>query len=331
MKRLEDYWYSSRAPFWLLPLSWLFQAVVAVRRWAYRIGVFRSYDVTVPVIVVGNISVGGTGKTPLVSWLVKLLLKAGYHPGIVSRGYGGQAERWPQQVRADSDPNMVGDEPVMLAQRCGCPVVAAPDRVTAARELLKHESCDVIITDDGLQHYRLRRDIELAVVDGERRFGNGHCLPAGPLREPKSRLDEVDFVISNGVANRREFAMTLEVEGLRAVVDDSLKQSFDNFVGQQVHALAGIGNPQRFFQLLRQRGLDVIEHPFPDHHRFQPEDLSFNDGLPILMTEKDAVKCRRFATPQMWYVPVQAHLPEALALRLLQMLKQLTDHSQANK
>ncbi len=331
MKKLERYWYSSRAPFWLLPLSWLFRAVVAFRRWAYRIGLFRSYDVPVPVIVVGNISVGGTGKTPFVTWLVLLLQKAGYHPGIVSRGYGGKAERWPQQVRTDSDPNMVGDEPVMLAQRCSCPIVAAPDRVTAAKQLLKHEACDVIITDDGLQHYRLRRDIELAVVDGERRFGNGHCLPAGPLREPTSRLNEVDFVISNGVANRREFAMSLDTRGLKSVANDSMAQSFNDLVGKKVHAVAGIGNPHRFFQLLRHRGLDVIEHPFPDHHHFQPHDLQFNDDLAILMTEKDAVKCRRFVTPQMWYVPVQAHLPEALALRLLQMLKQLTDHSQAKK
>lgn len=331
MKRLEDHWYSSRAPFWLLPLSWLFRALVAVRRWAYRTGVLSSYDVAAPVIVVGNISVGGTGKTPLVSWLVALLRKAGYRPGVVSRGYGGRAERWPQQVRVDSDPNMVGDEPVMLAQRCGCPVVAAPDRVTAAKQLLKHEGCDVIITDDGLQHYRLRRDIELAVIDGERRFGNGHCLPAGPLREPKSRLDEVDFVISNGVANRREFAMTLNADGVHSLTEDGVKKSFDDLVGQQVHALAGIGNPKRFFHLLRSRGLDVIEHPFADHHRFQAEDLNFGDDIPILMTEKDAVKCRRFAMPQMWYVPVHAHLPEALALRLLQMLKQLTDHSQVNK
>ncbi len=325
MTKLERYWYSSRAPFWLLPISWLFCALVAIRRQAYKRGLLRSYSVAVPVIVVGNISVGGTGKTPLVVWLVKLLRKAGYHPGIVSRGYGGQAERWPQQVRADSDPQMVGDEPVMLAQRCACPIAAAPDRVTAANVLLKHEACDVIITDDGLQHYRLQRDIELTVVDGERRFGNGHCLPAGPLREPLSRLDEVDFVIANGQPGRAEIAMKLEADKIRSVLNYEIVHSFDEFVGQQVHALAGIGNPQRFFHLLRSRGLDVIEHPFPDHYRFEPHDLSFGDDLPILMTEKDAVKCRRFANQQMWYVPVEAHLSEAFAMRILQMLKKLTD------
>jgi len=324
MNWLEKRWYSSKTSILLLPLEWLFRLLVVLRRLAFRVGLMPSYAVAVPVIVVGNISVGGTGKTPLVVWLVSLLQKAGYRPGIVTRGYGGKAERWPQQVRADSDPVMVGDEPVMLAQRCACPIIAAPDRVAAAKALLNHSKCDLIITDDGLQHYRLKRDIEIVVIDGERRFGNGHCLPAGPLREPRSRLDEVDFVIANGLAGRGEFAMSLEEAGLRSLGNDGLVTTFDEFAGQRVHALAGIGNPQRFFQLLRSRGLEVIEHSFPDHHDYQPQDLDFSDTLPILMTEKDAVKCRRFANQQMWYVPVNAHLPEPMALRLLQMLKKLT-------
>jgi len=325
MNWLVKRWYSSKTSILLLPLEWLFRVLVVLRRFAFRIGLMPSYAVAVPVIVVGNISVGGTGKTPLVVWLVSLLQKAGYRPGIISRGYGGKAERWPQQVRPDSDPVMVGDEPVMLAQRCACPIIAAPDRVAAAKALLNHAKCDLIITDDGLQHYRLKRDIEVVVIDGERRFGNGHCLPAGPLREPQSRLDEVDFVVSNGLAGRGEFAMSLEDAGLRSLVNDGGGATFDEFVGQRVHALAGIGNPQRFFQLLRSRGLEVIEHSFPDHHDYQPQDLEFADALPILMTEKDAVKCRRFANRQMWYVPINARLPEPMALRLLQMLKKLTD------
>ena len=325
MNWLVKRWYSSKTSILLLPLEWLFRVLVVLRRFAFRIGLMPSYAVAVPVIVVGNISVGGTGKTPLVVWLVSLLQKAGYRPGIISRGYGGKAERWPQQVRPDSDPVMVGDEPVMLAQRCACPIIAAPDRVAAAKALLNHAKCDLIITDDGLQHYRLKRDIEVVVIDGERRFGNGHCLPAGPLREPQSRLDEVDFVVSNGLAGRGEFAMSLEDAGLRSLVNDGGGATFDAFVGQRVHALAGIGNPQRFFQLLRSRGLEVIEHSFPDHHDYQPQDLEFADALPILMTEKDAVKCRRFANRQMWYVPINARLPEPMALRLLQMLKKLTD------
>ncbi|MCF6300078.1 MAG: tetraacyldisaccharide 4'-kinase, partial [Proteobacteria bacterium] len=259
----------------------------------------------------------------LVVWLVNLLQKAGYQPGIVLRGYGGKAKRWPQQVRPDSDPAMVGDEPVMLAQRCACPIIAAPDRVAAAKALLDHSNCNLIITDDGLQHYRLKRDVEIVVVDGERRFGNGHCLPAGPLREPRSRLDEVDFVIANGLAGCNEFAMSLEPAGLKSLENEALLQSFEGLAGQRVHALAGIGNPQRFFQLLRNLGLEVIEHSFPDHHDYQMQDLDFSDSLPILMTEKDAVKCRRFANRKMWYVPVNARLPESLALRLLARLKKL--------
>ena len=325
MNWLEKRWYSSKTSILLLPLEGLFRLLVILRRLAFRLGLIPSYSVAVPVIVVGNISVGGTGKTPLVVWLVKLLQKAGYHPGIVSRGYGGKAERWPQQVRPDSDPMMVGDEPVMLAQRCACPIIAAPDRVAAAKALLSHAKCDLIITDDGLQHYRLKRDIEIVVIDAERRFGNGHCLPAGPLREPQSRLEEVDFVVANGLAGRGEFAMSLEQTGLKSLENDSFSKPIEELLGQRVHALAGIGNPQRFFQLLRSRGLEVIEHAFPDHHDYQAQDLDFADELPILMTEKDAVKCRRFANHKMWYVPVNAHLPEPLALRLLQMLKKLTD------
>lgn len=325
MTWLEKRWYSASIPLLLLPFEGLFRLLVLLRRFAFRLGLKASYALPVPVIVVGNISVGGTGKTPLVVWLVSLLQKAGYQPGIVTRGYGGKAERWPQQVRPDSDPQTVGDEPVMLAQRCACPIVAAPDRVAAAKLLLKHTNCNLIVTDDGLQHYRLKRDIEIVVVDGERRFGNGHCLPAGPLREPQSRLDEVDFVVANGLAGRGEFAMSLEQAGLKSLENDGHSKSIEELAGQRVHALAGIGNPQRFFQLLRSRGLEVIEHSFPDHHDYHAQDLDFQDSLPILMTEKDAVKCRRFANQQMWYVPVNAHLPEPMALRLLQMLKKLTD------
>jgi tetraacyldisaccharide 4'-kinase len=328
MKWLESHWYSSSASPLLVPFSWLFHLMTTLRRLAYTLGLLRSYRVAVPVIVIGNISVGGTGKTPLVLWLVRQLREAGYRPGIVSRGYGGQAQRWPQQVRPDSDPVVVGDETVLLAQRCDCPVVAAPDRVTAARQLLKHKPCDVIISDDGLQHYRLKRDVEIAVIDGERRFGNGHLLPAGPLREPRSRLARVNFVIANGLAGRGEFAMTLLANDIRSVTDKQLSLPFEQFNGQTVHAVAGIGNPQRFFNLLRSRGMDVIEHPFADHYPFQAQDLDFGDELPVLMTEKDAVKCRSYGNSRMWYVPIEAQLPEPLVLRLLQMVKKLTELKQ---
>lgn len=324
MKSLERCWYSTRAPLWLLPAEGLFRLLAVLRRLAFRSGLRRSRRLPVPVIVVGNISVGGTGKTPLVVWLVQLLRKAGYRPGIITRGYGGAAQRWPQQVRADSDPHMVGDEPVMLARHCACPIAAGPDRVEAARQLLKHGHCDVIVSDDGLQHYRLQRDIEIVVVDGARRFGNGHCLPAGPLREPLSRLKQVDVVVANGEALVGEVSMMLSPRGLRRLDDDTQCCGFESLAGESVHALAGIGNPDRFFSMLAAQGLTVIEHPFPDHHRFTPEDLAFADRLPIVMTEKDAVKCRAFADERMWYVPVEARLPDTLALRLLQMLKQST-------
>ncbi len=323
MSQLEDSWYAERPQLWAMPVSWLFRGLAAARRGAYNTGLLKSYPVDVPVIVVGNISVGGTGKTPLVTWLVKLLKKAGYRPGIVSRGYGGQAKRWPQQVRIDSDPQMVGDEPVMLAQMCDCPVVAAPDRVAAAQQLLKYSDCDLIITDDGLQHYRLQRDIEIVVVDGQRRFGNGYCLPAGPLREPVSRLDEVDFVVSNGPAARGEFPMSLVSRGLVSLLDSNRTLAFEKLISQPVHAVAGIGNPGRFFQLLKDAGFQIIEHPFADHHQFSETDLHFGDEQAILMTAKDAVKCQRYGRDNMWIVPVEAQLPDSFALRLLQMIKAL--------
>lgn len=325
MKKLVEQWYSPQAPLWLLPLSWVFSLLVLLRRLAYGAGVLRSQRLPVPVIVVGNISVGGTGKTPLVVWLVKLLQQAGYRPGIITRGYGGQAQQWPQQVAPGSDPLLVGDEPVLLAQRCGCPIVAAPDRVAAARQLLEHSGCDILIGDDGLQHYRLRRDIEIVVVDGVRRFGNGHLLPAGPLREPLSRLRRVDYVVVNGVAASGELAMELLPGMLSSLSDSDRTASLADFHGQQLHAVAGIGNPSRFFDLLRREGIPVIEHPFPDHHRFVAEDLAFADGLPLLMTEKDAVKCRRFADARMWYLPVEARLDHSFAARLLRQLNGLTD------
>ncbi len=324
MKRLVQQWYSPRASVWLLPLSWLFSLLVMLRRLAYKAGMLRSYRVAAAVIVVGNISVGGTGKTPLVTALVKTLQQAGYRPGIITRGYGGQAQQWPQQVHSDSDPVLVGDEPVLLAQRCDCPIVAAPDRVLAARELLEHSNCNILISDDGLQHYRLQRDIEIVVVDGVRRFGNGHCLPAGPLREPVSRLKQVDFVVANGLAAEGEVVMQLLPGMLRSLLHGAKTASLSDLHGEQVHAVAGIGNPSRFFDLLKQHGLIVIEHPFPDHYGFVATDLAFGDELPVLMTEKDAVKCRQFADDGMWYLPVEAQLDDSFFHAFLQQVISLT-------
>jgi len=287
----------------------------------YRTGLLKVHHLSVPVIIVGNISVGGTGKTPLVTWLVDVLRTHGYAPGIVSRGYGGQATHWPQQVRVDSDPRMVGDEAVLLAQRCRCPMAVSPNRVDAAEALLEHTDCDIIVADDGLQHYALGRDMEIAVVDGVRRFGNQHCLPAGPLREPLSRLASVNAVVTNGVPGVREYRMDLVPGTLRNLQSTQKKATLKSFAGKTVHAIAGIGNPARFFRQLETQGMTVIEHPFPDHHPFAREDIVFEDDLPVLMTEKDAVKCQEFAGEQHWCVPVDAKLDERIIPLILRLIK----------
>lgn len=324
MSNIEKSWYNSRPWWFLLPFSALFRVIVAARRWAYRHGVKKSERLPVPVIIVGNITVGGTGKTPLVIWLIGRLVQAGYRPGIITRGYGGQAKSWPQAVTADIDPTWVGDEPVLLAQRCCCPIVAGPDRIQDARQLLAREGCDVIVSDDGLQHYRLQRDIEIAVIDGERRFGNGRCLPAGPLREPLTRLQDVDFVVANGSSQAGEHLMTLNQGRARALNRSDVTAALADFGRDKVHAVAGIGHPQRFFDQLRQAGLQVIEHAFPDHYPYQAKDLQFNDDLPVLMTEKDAVKYYRYASDRHWYVPVEAQLPSEFEQQLLAKLQRVS-------
>ena len=321
MHWLDRYGYSLNLVAVLLwPLSLLFGLVARIRRFLYRNNVLKSVGLSVPVIVVGNISVGGTGKTPLVAQLVELLRDAGYKPGVVGRGYGGQSTQWPRSVMADSDPVQVGDEPVLLARRCRCPVVVGPDRVAAAQLLYTTYDCNVIISDDGLQHYRLRRDIEIAVVDGFRRFGNAACLPAGPLREPPSRLREVDFVVSNGAARGQEYLMSLCGEIALNLHDPCITATLVSFRQSTVHAVAGIGDPWRFFDHLRRARLRLIEHPFPDHYVFRAGDLHFREDLPVLMTEKDAVKCHGIAPDNGWYVPVVARLDPEFEDNLLKRL-----------
>lgn len=307
-ERLESAWYgAARVPWWTGPLSWLYGAITALRRALYRSGILRSTRLTVPVIVIGNLSVGGTGKTPLTIALAEGLRERGYTPGVVSRGYGG-TQKLPLLLDALAVPAQVGDEPCLI-RASGVPVAVGRDRPAAAR-LLIDAGCDVVIADDGLQHYALARDLEICVIDGVRRFGNGRLLPAGPLREPLSRLAKVDYRICNGGAVAPgDVPMELHGGMARALVDDHAK-SLADFAGQAVHAVAAIGNPARFFASLRAQGLQVIEHPFPDHHAFVPNDLPF-DGMPVLMTEKDAVKCRPFAQAHWWSVPVRAVLPAA--------------------
>ncbi len=319
MKSLDEYWYKkNRIATLLWPFSLLFRSISFLRRMGYRIGLFTVYEVSVPVIVVGNVTVGGTGKTPMVVWLASFLREQGFKPGIVSRGYGGKASQWPQQVRVDSDPTVVGDEPILLARRTGCPVAVAPKRVRAAGSLLQHEDCDIIIADDGLQHYALHRDVEIAVIDGVRRLGNGYCLPAGPLREPASRLRSVDFVVTNGLPAHDEFGMSFNLGSVYNLGDQDRTAPLEDFRGKVVHAVAGIGHPARFFSFLKRLGLSVIEHPFADHHIFSEADLDFGDDAPVIMTEKDAVKCRRLCCDNAWFVTVNACVDDAFteALRL---------------
>jgi tetraacyldisaccharide 4'-kinase len=298
----------------------MYRISAALRLWLYRTGLLKTHRLPVPVIVIGNLAVGGTGKTPLVAWLAEFLTESGHRPGIVARGYGGRAGHWPQQVRPDSDPVMVGDEAVLLAGKSGCPMAVGPDRVAAAQSLLEHSDCDLILSDDGLQHYALQRNIDIVVIDGVRRFGNGLCLPAGPLREPVKRLMRADLVVVNGLGNRGEYPMTMRLGSVRELQGGEAVRDLHSFRGQSVHAVAGIGNPQRFFAALRQAGLRLEEHVFPDHHPFTPAELAFGDGRPIIMTEKDAVKCRGFGMRNCWYAPVTIEMPREFAARVSTLL-----------
>jgi len=324
IKKIQNSWYKkSSITTFLLPLSWLFCLLVQIRRFFYRLKIFKTTKLDVPVIVVGNLTVGGTGKTPLVIELANLLKKQGYKPAVISRGYGGKARTWPQQVRWDGDPTMVGDEAILIARRTRCPMAVGPDRVASARALLKYTDCNVIISDDGLQHYALGRDIEIAVIDGIRRYGNKHCLPAGPLREPIKRLDNVNFIISNGIAAPEEFAMAYEAENLRRADDPAVTLELSSLQNQTVHAIAGIGNPQRFFDQLKSSGIDIIEHAFPDHYPFKKTDLDFGEIQPIVITEKDAVKCQRFYLHNVWYQPIKAILDNQFTEQLLVIIERI--------
>jgi tetraacyldisaccharide 4'-kinase len=310
----------------------MYALVVRARSTGYAWGWLRSHRLERPVIVVGNITVGGSGKTPLVIWLVAQLRAAGLSPGVVLRGYGGSAVGAGKAVRVqvDSDPEVVGDEALLLRRRTGAPVAVCRDRVRAARLLLA-DGVTVLVADDGLQHLALARDFEIAVIDGERGLGNGYLLPAGPLRESSERLAHVDAVVVTGEGAYRAaldagpgrpwFTMQLQGERLLPLAGGEEGIALATLAGRTVHAIAGIGNPQRFFAQLRTAGLQVIEHAFPDHHRLRAQELAFDDSLPVLMTEKDAVKCAALAGPNRWYLPVTASFAQAEASALLACLR----------
>jgi len=313
MARLESHWQRvSPVSVLLYPVSLLFRAAVAARRALYARGILRRARLPVPVIVVGNITAGGTGKTPLTLWLAAFLRERGRTPGIVCRGYGG-THRAPRRVPPEADPLACGDEAVLLARRSGCEVWAGVDRVVAARALLAAQpACDVVLSDDGLQHHALARDLEICVIDGESRFGNGWLLPAGPLREPVARLTSVDAVVVNSgdgeiaPPGTARFNMRLVGDEFHNLLNPARRVSAGHFRGKRVHAVAGIGNPRRFFRHLRDLGLDFIAHSFPDHHAYGASDLAFPATNLVVMTEKDAVKCRRFAAEAHWVLAVDA-------------------------
>jgi len=329
---VERVWYGDSYLFWLLlPLTWIFGLLASSRRFLFRIGMLKVTQVDAPVLIVGNIAVGGTGKTPLTIWLVRELQRRNLAPGIISRGYRGNVGPEPVAVTKDSVVATVGDEAIMLATQCECPVVVHPDRVAAAKKAIEL-GANILISDDGLQHYALGRDFEIAVVDSDRGVGNGRLLPAGPLREPATRLDDVDIVMihrqTGDDGKRRVLQKETDSQPIdfhlrvAAVVrlDHSEVRELDDFAGKTVHAVAGIGNPERFFQMLEAHGIKVHRHPFPDHADIGTGDVKFDDNLDVLMTEKDAVKCRPLDTAQCWYVPVNVALEPGDADRVAGMI-----------
>jgi len=297
----------------------VYAAATALRRGAFRIGLLRRRSVPAPVVVVGNLVAGGAGKTPLTIALVQRLQQAGWTPGVASRGHGRAQADIPGWVQAHTDPAVGGDEPVLIARRTGARVRVDRDRAAAARALVA-QGCDIVVCDDGLQHYRLQRDVEIEVIDGHRRYGNGHLLPAGPLREPATRGQRCDFrVVNGGEAGFGEWPMQCVARAALPLMGGRAR-SLETFAGQRVHAVAGIGHPQRFFDMLRGLGIAVVPHAFADHHRYVASDLSFGSELPVLMTEKDAVKCAAFATAWHYSVPITAEIPAAFWVALLDRL-----------
>lgn len=317
---LESSWYGDAGPFLpLVPLAWIYGAVVRVRRFAYEHDFLHRPLLAVPVIVVGNVNVGGTGKTPVVAWLAHQLVAMGYRPGIVSRGYGGEVHKAPVLVKPE-EPKLYGDEPVLLVRQTDCPVCVCVDRARAVQRLAE-EGVNVVISDDGLQHYRMRRVMEVVVVDGERGFGNGKLLPAGPLREPVARALDAHAIVVNGPVDRVPgFQFKLEHQDFVAL-DGLARSTIGAFAGQRVWAVAGIGNPLRFYRELRDAGINVDEVDVPDHGSTDISGLRRLRAQPILMTEKDAVKYQQQPCDDAWYLPVHAVFAPEAAASILNVVK----------
>ncbi len=327
MRLIEQAWYQNHPVKWLLlPLNSLFWLLSATRRLLFRVGVLAQPKLNVPVVIVGNIGVGGNGKTPVVIYLVEKLQAKGLTVGVISRGYGGEKHAQPLFVTTGVSTSQAGDEPVLIFQRCNVPIVVTSDRVAGVKKLMAL-GCNIIVSDDGLQHYKLKRDVELVIVDGKRRFGNGWLMPAGPLREGLWRLKTVDQVIINGgIANLGENSMTLMADSVVNVLDNqrlSITEFLTNHCANStVNAMAGIGNPDSFFNTLNELGFVLGQKVgFADHHHFEQTDLQqFNDQTPLLMTEKDAVKCTTVANKNSWYLPVNAHFEGEQGEQLIELI-----------
>ena len=309
----------------LWPLSLVYRVLFSLRGALYQLKILQRYRAPLPVIIVGNLTVGGTGKTPLVIYLVEELRRQGFKPGVISRGYGSNADNYPCVVSPDTPVSHSGDEPALIVRRTAVPMTIGADRKAAIETLIKHADVDIIISDDGLQHLALQRDLEICLMDDTSAYSNKCLLPAGPYREPLVRLQSVDIIVKHGLKqdNSTEFAMNLEPRPPRLVKEQSAQTSVEFDPKHAFHAVAGIGNPQRFFDTCRALNYTFTAHSFADHHVFSKRDLAF-DGMPVLMTEKDAVKCQEFADNTHWYLPVDAKLSEdfkALLMRKLQALK----------
>jgi tetraacyldisaccharide 4'-kinase len=306
----------------LLPLSWLFQLISRIRRYNLTLNQKKN---TAPVIVIGNITIGGSGKTPLVIHLAKLFSHAGYKVGIISRGYGRiESDQKPILVTPNNDASEVGDEPVIIVQQTQCAMVIGRNRIACIEKLLStFPSTDIILSDDGLQHYKMSRDIEIAVINGNKRFGNGFCLPAGPLREPVSRLNQVDYVIASHKALADEYLLSYHLKSFVSLDPqiNSIPIPYHSFT--EVHAVAGIGEPAAFFSSLEGIGIKIIKHTFPDHHSYKISDLDFGDDLPIIMTEKDAVKCKMFNLKNGWFLTIETSLPQEFESTIKNRIKGL--------
>lgn len=329
MKSFVKSWYSKNPfLFFLLPLSYVYQIFFFFHKLIYRLGIKKKFSSPIPVIVVGNITVGGTGKTPLTIELAKILQNAGYNPGIISRGYKGKARSYPLWVTKESDVNEIGDEPALIHHHTGCATVVSPKRSDAIKMLLQKTACNIILSDDGLQHHGLKKDLEIVLVDGQRKFGNGWCLPAGPLREPLRKLSHVDFIVYNDASNKHHYGMKFVPGEIYNLRNKDLKLSPS--IQCTVHAVAAIGNPENFFDSLRELGFTIQTHIFPDHYIYKEADFSFcGDDEIVIMTEKDAVKCERFATPNFWVLPISANINEEFSAEFLEKVKGLSNKPEA--